>query len=190
MLFIIKKKTVFTFENIFVKLPGAPPLKKIFLWEKWKMMDALDKEILRLLAADGRMTVKEIAQRVSLTSPAVSERIHRMEKGGIIAGYTVLLGETLQRQNVDALISISVSHTDRQYFVSLVESLPGVRQCFHVTGSYSYIVKVRCADMRALEHMINRFQKLGQTSTQIILSTPVEHRTDLEIPARTHAPDA
>ena len=48
----------------------------------------------------------------------------------------------------------------------------------------------RCADMRALEHMINRFQKLGQTSTQIILSTPVEHRTDLEIPARTHAPDA
>lgn len=143
-------------------------------------MDDLDRKILRLLSADGRMTVKDIAARVSLTSPAVSERIKRMERDGVIAGYTVLLGQTQTKGEIDALLSISVPHTDRQYFLSLIESQPGVRQCYHVTGSYSFILKVRCADMHELEHMINRFQKLGQTSTQIILSTPVDRHITLE----------
>ncbi|MEG1175156.1 MAG: Lrp/AsnC family transcriptional regulator, partial [Ruthenibacterium sp.] len=136
-------------------------------------MDDLDRKILQLLTADGRMTVKDIAARVSLTSPAVSERMRRMEKNGVITGYTVLLGEDRTVPRVDALISISVPHTDRQYFLTLIENQPGVRECYHVTGSYSYIVKVRCADMMGLEHLINRFQQLGQTSTQIILSAPV-----------------
>ncbi|MEF9970046.1 MAG: Lrp/AsnC family transcriptional regulator [Ruthenibacterium sp.] len=138
-------------------------------------MDHLDEQILRLLSDDARMTVKEIAARVSLTSPAVSERIRRLEKKGVIAGYTVVFGEEKNKTRIDALISISVPTTDRQVFLTLIESLSNVRQCFHVTGSYSYIVKVSCVDMNELEHLINRFQKLGQTSTQIILSMPVEH---------------
>ncbi|MEG2842630.1 MAG: Lrp/AsnC family transcriptional regulator, partial [Ruthenibacterium sp.] len=103
------------------------------------------------------------------------ERIRRLEKKGVIAGYTVVFGEEKNKTRIDALISISVPTTDRQVFLTLIESLSNVRQCFHVTGSYSYIVKVSCVDMNELEHLINRFQKLGQTSTQIILSMPVEH---------------
>lgn len=140
-------------------------------------MDSLDEQILRLLAADARMTVKDIASRVALTSPAVSERIKRLEKKGVIAGYTVIFGEEKTKTRVDALISISVATTDREIFLTLIENQPNVRQCFHVTGSYSFIVKVSCVDMHELEHLINRFQKLGQTSTQIILSMPVEHHS-------------
>ncbi len=142
-------------------------------------MDALDKKIIRLLAKNARMTVKEIATTISLTSPAVSERIKRLERDGIIAGYTVLLSDSLSKARIDALISISVPQSDRQYFLTLIEDLPHVRQCFHVTGSYSFIIKVNCTDMQELEHLINRFQKLGQTSTQIILSTPVERQVVL-----------
>lgn len=137
-------------------------------------MDELDRKILGLLTANGRMTVKDIAARIALTSPAVSERIKRLEKSGVIAGYTVLLGEAHTHAHVDALISVSIPPADRDSFLAMVEERPNVRQCFHVTGSYSYIVKVSCADMAELEHTINRFQKIGQTSTQIILSTPVE----------------
>ena len=72
-------------------------------------MDELDRKILRLLSADGRMTVKDIARQVSLTSPAVSERIRRMEKTGVIAGYTVVLGDAEPKSHIDALISISVA---------------------------------------------------------------------------------
>ncbi len=139
-------------------------------------MDDLDRSILRILSVDGRMTVKEIARRVSLTSPAVSERIRRMEKNGVIAGYTVVLGEMKNKHSIDALISISVAPADRQYFLTMVENQPGVTQCFHVTGSHSFIVKVRCDGIEELEHLINRFQKMGQTSTQIILSAPVDRR--------------
>lgn len=137
-------------------------------------MDNLDKQILRLLASNARMTVKEISGRVALTSPAVSERIRRMEKEGVIAGYTVLLGRGQSAPRIDALISISVPHTDKDAFLTMVESLPHVRQCYHVTGSHSFIAMVNCADMAELEHLINRFQQVGQTSTQIILSAPVD----------------
>ena len=142
-------------------------------------MDELDRKILRLLEEDGRMTVKNIAQRVALTSPAVSERIRRMEAGGIIAGYTVVLGEQPDKNAIDALISISVSPADRDRFLNMAEMKDGVQQGFHVTGGYSFIVKVHCSGIAALEHLINRFQKLGQTSSQIILSTPVDKRSHL-----------
>lgn len=136
-------------------------------------MDKLDEQILELLRCDGRMSVKDISARVALTSPAVSERIRRMEKSGQIKGYTVLLGKEENSRSVDALISISVAPPDKTSFLQMVEDNADVQKCFHVTGSYSYIVRVCCCDMQRLEKMINSLQKLGQTSTQIILSTPV-----------------
>ena len=116
-------------------------------------MDDLDRKILALLAKNARMPVKEIAEQVALTSPAVSSRIHKLETDGIIGGYTV----TLNRP------------ADRVY----------VLQCYHVTGDYTFLIKVSCGSMPQLEHLILQFQKLGTTSTQIILSTPVNHG-DLE----------
>ena len=137
-------------------------------------MDDIDRQILRLLEKDARMTVKEISARVSLTSPAVSERIRRMEKGGVIAGYTVVPGKALTKAHVDALISVTVPQANRAAFLTLTQTLANVAQCYHETGAYSYLVKVSCSDMVALDEIINRFQSLGQTSTQIILSTPVD----------------
>ncbi len=134
-------------------------------------MDELDWKIVTLLAKDARMTVKEIAAEVKLTSPAVSERIKRMEKSGIIAGYTVVFDPKLTRQYIHALVSISVAPPDRAEFHKLLQAEESVEQCFQVTGAHSYMVKVSCRDIEALEKMINRLQKLGQTNTQIILST-------------------
>lgn len=141
-------------------------------------MDKLDKKILSLLAQNARMSVKEIAEHVSLTSPAVSSRIHRLEKEGVIGGYTVLLKSPESQQTVNALISVSVSPADREEFLAAVHAERQVTQCFHVTGSHSYIVKVACDTMQSLEHLITRCQRSGPTSTQIILSTPVDRQPD------------
>ena len=103
-------------------------------------MDDLDRKILSLLAKNARMPVKEIAEQVSLTSPAVSSRIHKLETDGIISGYTVTLNRPADRVYVDALISLSVAPSKQDAFLELLQ-----------------------------------FQKLGTTSTQIILSTPVNH---------------
>ncbi|MCI6640866.1 MAG: Lrp/AsnC family transcriptional regulator [Pygmaiobacter massiliensis] len=134
-------------------------------------MDMLDKQILLLLEQNARMTVKELAQQVSLTPPAVSQRIRRMETDGIIEGYTTNINLEQAGRSIRALISLSVPPDRREEFETLMEQQPAVLQCYHVTGAYSFIVSVAAKDMPALERLINRFQKIGQTSTQIILSS-------------------
>lgn len=137
-------------------------------------MDDLDRKILRLLSQNARMPVKDIAASVSLTSPAVSSRIHRMEKEGIIEGYTVVLRRPDDQTHVDALISVSAKPGVRDELMALLQSRREVLQCYHVTGDHSFLVKVSCPAMSDLEHLITSCQRLGQTSTQIILSTPVD----------------
>ncbi|MEG2769366.1 MAG: Lrp/AsnC family transcriptional regulator [Oscillospiraceae bacterium] len=136
-------------------------------------MDNIDKKILEILCKNARASVKEIAAEVILTAPAVSERIKKMEKEGTIAGYTVLFGKNERQKNISAIISMSVTPEDKPNFLSLAEKQQEVERCYNVTGSHSYIVMVNCADMSALEKLIGRFQGYGQTSTQIVLSTPV-----------------
>ena len=139
-------------------------------------MDIIDKQILSLLSQNARMPVKEIAQKVSLTSPAVSGRIRKMEEEGIIAGYTLVLSPDNSKNRISALISLSILPADKNLFLQLIQQTPTVLQCDHVTGSHSYNVKVCCNDMADLEHLINQFQKYGQTSTQIILSTLLDRK--------------
>lgn len=134
-------------------------------------MDELDRKILSLLSANARMTIKEIAGRVSLTSPAVAERIRKMEKGSIIAGYTVRLAPGQSRNAVSAFISIYIPPEDRDAFQQMLEQEAAVEECYQVTGQQSHMVKVVCGDIASLEGLVNRLQKLGQTNTQIILST-------------------
>ena len=138
-------------------------------------MDDLDRKILALLAKNARMPVKEIAEQVALTSPAVSSRIHKLETDGVIGGYTVTLNRPADRVYVDALISLSVAPSKHEAFLHLIQNSKEVLQCYHVTGAYTFLIKVSCGSMPQLEHLILQFQKLGTTSTQIILSTPVNH---------------
>ena len=134
-------------------------------------MDATDKQILALLERNARMSVKEIAASISLTPPAVSQRIRRLEQEGIIEGYTTVINLAGIGRSIRALISLSVPPASREEFLQLVQQQKAVLQCHHVTGEYSYILSVATHDMESLERLINRFQKIGQTSTQIILSS-------------------
>ncbi len=134
-------------------------------------MDTLDKQILALLEQNARMSVKEIAAGVALTPPAVSQRIRRLEQEGILQGYTTVIDLAKAGRSIRALISLSVPPAAREDFLHLVAQQPSVLQCHHVTGDYSYILSVATRDMDSLERLINRFQKIGQTSTQIILSS-------------------
>ena len=124
-------------------------------------MDDLDHKILQLLAENARMPVKDIAQRVSLTSPAVSSRIHRLEQEGIIGGYTVIVRHPGAPARVEALISVLVDAATRASFLAMIEQEPQVLQCFRVTGSYNFIVKVSCTDIDALETSADQDAETG-----------------------------
>ena len=140
------------------------------------MKDMLDKQILQLLQENGRITVKEIAQKISLTAPAVSERIKKLEKDGLIIGYTAIIDPEKIGRGIHALISVSVVPKDREEFVALIETEESVVFCHHVTGPYSYIIRVDAKAMPELERLITKFQKMGETNTQIILSSPFERK--------------
>ena len=142
-------------------------------------MDDLDHKIIQLLAENARMPVKDIAQKVSLTSPAVSSRIHRLEQEGIIGGYTVVLRNPGAPARVEALISVLVDAATRASFLAMIEQESQVLQCFRVTGSYNFIIKVSCTDIDALEHLLTKMQKMGSTNTQIILNTQLDRNLTL-----------
>ena len=139
-----------------------------------QLMDDLDHKIIQLLAENARMPVKDIAQQVNLTSPAVSSRIHRLEQEGIIGGYTVVLRHPDAPARVEALISVLVDAATRASFLAMIEQESQVLQCFRVTGSYNFIIKVSCTDIDALEHLLTKMQKMGSTNTQIILNTQLD----------------
>ena len=142
-------------------------------------MDAIDKKILELLQDNGRMTVKARPQTISLTAPAVSERIKRLEKDGVIEGYTAIVNPRKMGRTVHAIINVSVLPGDTEKLLNLVNNEPMVIECHHVTGAYSYLVKVDATEINELEKLIMKFQKMGETSTQIILSTPIARKAIL-----------
>lgn len=137
-------------------------------------MDDLDGRILALLKKNARMPVKEIARQVDLSSPAVSSRIHRLEEEGVIGGYTVVLHHPHTAGQVQALVSVLIGAAGREEFLRLTETEEQIRQCWRVTGSCNFIVKVSCPGIDALEHLLTRIQRLGSTTTQIILTTQVD----------------
>ncbi len=139
-------------------------------------MDSIDRKILQLLQENGRITVKEITQTISLTAPAVSERIKRLEKEGIITGYTAIVDPGKLGRRIHAIINVSVQPVDTETLLELVQNEDMVVECHHVTGSYSYLVKVDAGEINDLENLIVKFQKMGATNTQIILSTPIPRK--------------
>lgn len=139
-------------------------------------MDELDRKIIQLMQKNARMPVKEIAQQISLTSPAVSSRIHRLEQEGVIGGYTVLLHRPDESNRVQALISVQTAPDAQEEFLSVVQSDPDVLQCYRVTGVYNFTVKVSCASIEELEHLLTKLQQLGTTNTQIILATKLDRQ--------------
>ncbi len=137
-------------------------------------MDELDRKILRLLQENARTPVKEIARQINLTSPAVSSRIHRLEESGVIGGYTAVLRRPAAPSQVEALISVLAGAAARDELLALVREEAQVLQCWRVTGSCNFVLKVSCANIEALEHLLTRIQRLGSTNTQIILATQLD----------------
>ncbi len=139
-------------------------------------MDNIDVNILALLEENGRMPVKEISHRINLTSPAVSERIKRMEKQGIIKGYQANISHSHLGIMLRAIVNITMKVDNYKGFYVLAEEDPAIVECYHVTGSYTMAIIVAVREVGELEKLLNKIAKYGETNTQIILSSPFERK--------------
>jgi Lrp/AsnC family leucine-responsive transcriptional regulator len=143
-----------------------------------KLLDATGWQLLRELQQNARLSYSELGQRVGLSSPAVAERIHRMEDAGIISGYHAEVNRAKIGFPITAIIRMSTLAGERcTRFAGFVQNMPEVLECYRVTGSDSLVIKVMASSIEHLETLIDSLSAHGQLTTSMVLSTPVERRT-------------
>ena len=139
-------------------------------------MDDIDKKLISLLQQNARMPLKVMAEQVFLSSPAVSARIERLEKEGIINSYEAKVNKDKLGYNITAFINLEIEPNQKAEFYPYVRSCPNDLECNCVTGNYSMLLKVAFKSTVELDIFIGKLQEFGRTNTQIVFSTPVEHR--------------
>lgn len=139
-------------------------------------MDSIDRQILDMLQQNARTPLKTIAEKVFLSSPAVSTRIEHLEKQGIIKGYTAMVDKEQLGYHITAFINLEMEPVQKKDFYPWISNIPNVLECNCVTGDYSMLLKVAFPSTVALDVFIGQLQQFGRTSTQIVFSTPIEHR--------------
>jgi Lrp/AsnC family leucine-responsive transcriptional regulator len=139
-------------------------------------LDAIDEKIIELLQDNARISIKDIASQVFLSSPAVTARIERLEQNGIIIGYHAQINPEALGYGIKAFINLEVEPTQKQEFYPFITSVDNVIECNCVTGDYAMLIEVEFWNTVELDHFINELQHFGKTRTQIVFSTAVEHR--------------
>jgi Lrp/AsnC family leucine-responsive transcriptional regulator len=139
-------------------------------------MDKIDLKLIELLQKNARYSLKHLAQEVFLSTPAVSTRVFKLEEEGVIKGYSALVDPLKLGYNIKAFINLEMSPKQKPEFYPFVATCPNVLECNCVTGKYSMIITVAYHTTVELDAFINELQKFGNTQTQIVFSTAVEHR--------------
>jgi Lrp/AsnC family transcriptional regulator, leucine-responsive regulatory protein len=141
-----------------------------------KLLDQVGWKLLHELQLDGRLSYAELGRRVGLTTPAVVERVKRMEEAGIILGYHADIDPMKIGMPITAFIRMSVVGDVFAKITNVVKTSPEVVECHRGTGADSFIMKVNVRSVEHLEALIDRLTPWGTTSTSIVLSSPVERR--------------
>jgi Lrp/AsnC family leucine-responsive transcriptional regulator len=137
-------------------------------------LDTLDERILSELQSNGRLTMKALAERVGLSSPAMIERVRRLEERGVLAGYRAIVDPHAIGRSLTALISVDLDRRHYDAFLNRLRSEPAVEECHRVTGEHAFIVKAHVASTEDLESLIDELQDVGaKCSSNIVLSTPI-----------------
>lgn len=142
-------------------------------------MEETDRQIVRLLARDGRMSYAELGRATGLSTSAVHQRVRRLEERGIITGYAAQVDADAVGLPLTAFVSvIPVDAGQADDTPELLADVPELEACWSVAGAESYILKVRVGTPGDLEDLLTRIRaKAGvSTRTTVVLSTPYEGR--------------
>ncbi len=140
------------------------------------VVDETDVQILSMLRENARVSMKAIAEKTYLSSTAVAARVEKLEKSGYIQGYYTKLNPQAFGLNIKAFINLEVEPIQKQEFYPYIRSCLNVVECNCVTGEYSMLLEVLFSSTAELDNFIGELQHFGKTKTQIVFSTPVEHR--------------
>jgi Lrp/AsnC family leucine-responsive transcriptional regulator len=139
-------------------------------------LDVIDRKLLHHLQQHGRLSFAELARRVRLSTPAVIERVRKLQDAGVILGYHAEVSAPKMGLPVLALIRMSVVGDVFARVAAVVRDSPEVLECHRGTGGDSFTMKVAVRSVQHLESLIDRLTPFGTTSTSVVLSSPVKRR--------------
>ena len=148
------------------------------------LLDDTNRCLLDELQGNARLSLAELGRRVGLSSPAVAERLQRLERDGVIRGYHAEVDPRSVGFTLGAVIRIRPAPGQLQNVAELARETPEVVECHRITGEDCYFVRAHLRDVEHLEEVIDRFVVLGQTTTSIVQSSPVPRRSLALHPAR------
>jgi len=139
-------------------------------------MDTTDHQLLEALQNDARVSYAELGRRVGLTPPAVAERVRRLETSGIISGYHAQVDLKKAGYGLVAFIRLSSAPELAKQLGRIAAETPEVLEFHHVTGTEGFVLKVAARSIEHLEKVIMQLLPYGQTTTSIVLSSPLTWR--------------
>lgn len=139
-------------------------------------VDGTNRRLLGELQQDARLSIAELGRRVGLSSPAVAERLQRLERQGVIRGYRTDIDPRALGLALTAIVRIRPAPGQLQNVAEVARQASEVVECHRMTGEDCYLMKAHVRDVEHLEELIDRFVALGQTTTSILQSSPVRDR--------------
>ena len=140
------------------------------------LLDEIDRRLLEELVADGRLSMAELGRRVNLSSPAVAERVQRLERSGVITGYKAVIDPKAIGYPLAAVVRVRPASRQLHRIPEVARETPEVVECYRITGEDCFFIKLHLRSIDDLEEILDRFVLYGQTTTSLIHSAPVANR--------------
>lgn len=140
-------------------------------------LDAVNLRILEELQSEPRLSMSELGRRVGMSSPAVTERVRRLEESGVIRGYRLDLNPAALGLPISAYVRIRPNPGQLPRIAELARQIPEIVECHRVTGEDCFILKVHLPAIDQLDQLLDSFLLFGSTITTIIQSSPVPLRS-------------
>jgi len=140
------------------------------------LLDGVNLRVLAELRDSPRLSMAELARRVGMSAPAVTERVQRLQQAGVIAGYRLDIDPAAVGLPVTAFARIRPMPGSLPKIAALAAEIPEVTECYRITGEDCFLVKLHAPAIDQLEGILDRFLVYGNTTTSIVVSTPVPRR--------------
>lgn len=145
--------------------------------ENWaELLDDVNRRLLAHLQEDPRLTMSALARLVGMSSPAVTERVQRLERAGVIRGYRLDVDPAALGLPVTAWVRVRPGPGQLTKVADLAAGLPNVSECHRITGEDCFLIKLHAATIESLTETLDKILLYGQTVTSVVHSSPVPPR--------------